>query len=227
MHARQAVASRLSLVEEVKTCVVVYSSYDVVTAGLSVLLGSHPRIDLRIGGLGDVVVHGAQVVLYDVIGLHDGDGSDLDRLVKETDVAVLAVTRDLRPDLADRAIEKGVDGCVSVDAPVDELVAAVEAAAWGDLHGDRSPEAVDFTINPATPALDVGLSPREAEMLRMITAGFSNLQIAEELYLSINSVKTYIRSAYRRIGVQNRTQAAVWSMQHGFGSDDPGPDDQR
>lgn len=207
-----------------RTSVVVFSSHDVVTAGLSVLLGSHPRVDLRVGDLADVALHGAHVVLYDVIGLHEGDGSDLDRLVKESDVAVLAVTRDLRPDLADRAIEKGVDGCISVDAPADELVAAVEAAAWGDLHGDGSADAVDFTVNPATPARDVGLSPREEQMLRMITAGFSNQQIAEELYLSINSVKTYIRSAYRRIGAQNRTQAAVWSMQNGFGTDESAPE---
>ena len=206
-----------------RTCVVIYSTHDVVTAGLSVLLGSHPRIDLRVGDVAEVVVHGAHVVLYDVIGLHEGDGSDLDRLIKESDVAVLAVTRDLRPDLADRAIEKGVDGCVSGDAPTDELVAAVEAAAWGDLHGDGSPDAVDFTVNPAMAANEVGLSPREEQMLRMITTGFSNQQIADELFLSINSVKTYIRSAYRRIGVETRTMAAVWSLQHGFGSDEAPP----
>lgn len=205
------------------TSVLVLSSHDVITAGLSVLLGAHPRVELRAGDLADVVMHGADVVLYDVIGLHEGDGTDLDRLVKESDVAVLAVTRDLRPDLADRALEKGVDGCVSSDAPTEELVAAVEAAAWGDLHGDGSPDSVDFTVNPATAGHDVGLSPRESEMLRMITAGYSNQEIAGELYLSINSVKTYIRNAYRRIGVPNRTQAAIWALQNGFATDESSP----
>ncbi|WP_134767587.1 LuxR C-terminal-related transcriptional regulator [Nocardioides sp. 1609] len=60
------------------------------------------------------------------------------------------------------------------------------------------------------------LSPRERDMVRLIVAGMSNQEIADTLYLSINSVKTYIRSAYRRMGVETRTQAVVWGVRHGF-----------
>ncbi len=63
---------------------------------------------------------------------------------------------------------------------------------------------------------DVGLTPREIDVLSLITQGLSNQEIAEQSYLSINSVKTYIRSAYRRIGVTSRSQAVVWCLQHGF-----------
>ena len=136
--------------------------------------------------------------------------------VTESDVAVGALTRDLRPDLADTALAKGVDGCVSLDASGDDLVAAVEAAAWGDLTGADAPDGVDFTVNPAHDALP-HLAPREAEVLGLIVEGLSNAEIAERLYLSINSVKTYIRGAYRRIDVQTRSQAVVWAMQHGVG----------
>jgi DNA-binding NarL/FixJ family response regulator len=72
---------------------------------------------------------------------------------------------------------------------------------------------------------DVGLSPRESSVLALITAGLANQDIADQLYLSVNSVKTYIRSAYRKIGVTCRSQAVAWAMQHGFsaaGSDAPG-----
>jgi DNA-binding CsgD family transcriptional regulator len=62
----------------------------------------------------------------------------------------------------------------------------------------------------------VGLTAREAEVLALITQGFSNQEIAERSYLSINSVKTYIRTAYRKIGVTRRAQAVVWGMKHGF-----------
>ncbi len=61
------------------------------------------------------------------------------------------------------------------------------------------------------PGREAGLSPREAEILALITQGLSNQEIADRAYLSINSVKTYIRSAYRKIGVTRRTQAAVWA----------------
>ena len=56
-------------------------------------------------------------------------------------------------------------------------------------------------------------------MLALITQGLSNQEIAERSYLSINSVKTYIRTAYRKIGVTRRSQAVVWGMQHGFEPD--------
>ena len=204
------------------TKVLVTSEHEVVCSGLTTLLDAHPGFTTLIGSVDILLLEGADVVLYDVQGLLDSDGSELDRLVKENDVAVLAVTRDLRPELADRALEKGVDGCVSLDVGAEELVAAVEAAAWGDLHGDGSPGAVDFTLNPAREPDLPHLAPREAEVLALITEGLSNADIAQRLYLSINSVKTYIRGAYRRIDVQTRSQAVVWAMQHGIGR--PGQD---
>ena len=201
------------------TRVLVTSEHEVVCVGLTTLLQSDPRFECRVGAVDELLLNGADVVLYDVLGLVDNDGSELDRLVKETDVAVLAVTRDLRPDLADLALEKGADGCISMDAGAEELFAAVEAAAWGDLEGERSPEAVDFTVNPAYDGDTIPhLAPRESEVLQLIAAGLSNADIAARLYLSINSVKTYIRGAYRRIDVQTRSQAVVWAMQHGLGA---------
>lgn len=197
------------------TRVLVCSDHDVVRTGISALLDDDPRLETRVGGVDVLVMEGADVVLYDVLGLLDNDGSELDRIIKETDVAVLAVTRDLRPDLADAALAKGVDGCVSLGASHDELHAAVEAAAWGDLRGGDG--GVDFTVNPAHDGTVPHLAPREAEVLGLIVEGLSNAEIAERLYLSINSVKTYIRGAYRRIDVQTRSQAVVWAMQHGVG----------
>ena len=59
------------------------------------------------------------------------------------------------------------------------------------------------------------LSRREQEMLQLIASGLSNEEIAGRLYLSRNSVKSYVRSAYRKIGVTRRTQAAMWWVEHG------------
>ena len=202
------------------TRVLVTSEHEIVCVGLTTLLQSDPRFECRVGAVDELLLEGAEVVLYDVAGLVDNDGSELDRLVKETDVAVLAVSRDLRPDLADLALAKGADGCVSMDAGAEEVFAAVEAAAWGDLEGERSPEAPDFTGNPAHDDDDAlpHLAPREAEVLQLIAAGLSNADIAAKLYLSINSVKTYIRGAYRRVDVQTRSQAVAWALQNGLGA---------
>ncbi|MDP3892306.1 response regulator transcription factor, partial [Nocardioides sp.] len=67
-----------------------------------------------------------------------------------------------------------------------------------------------------TPSHDFDLSPREAEVLALIAKGMSNKEIAQTVFLSVNSVKTYIRTAYRKIGVHRRGQAVVWAHEHGF-----------
>lgn len=61
-----------------------------------------------------------------------------------------------------------------------------------------------------------GLSIREREVLALITRGLSNEEIGAELLLSINSIKTYVRTAYRKIGVSRRTQAVAWGLAHGL-----------
>jgi len=72
-----------------------------------------------------------------------------------------------------------------------------------------------FTITERG-ALREALSPRECDMLRMISQGLSNQEIADGLHLSINSVKTYVRSAYRKIGVSSRSKAVIWGARNGF-----------
>lgn len=58
------------------------------------------------------------------------------------------------------------------------------------------------------------LSDREREVLALIAQGRSNDEIGRELFVSINTVKTYVRSAYRKIGVQRRSQAVLWALEH-------------
>ena len=69
------------------------------------------------------------------------------------------------------------------------------------------------------PGRSAGLSPREAEVLALIARGLSNQEICDRAHVSINSIKSYIRSAYRKIGVKSRTQAVLWALAHGFAHD--------
>ena len=66
------------------------------------------------------------------------------------------------------------------------------------------------------PAPSTLLTPREAEIISLITQGFDNFSIAREACLSINSVKTYIRTAYRKMGVTTRSQAVLWGVRNGY-----------
>ncbi|WP_139977405.1 helix-turn-helix transcriptional regulator [Nocardioides litoris] len=92
----------------------------------------------------------------------------------------------------------------TVDAPVEPVAVIEEAPSVRAAEAHRLP--------------DVGLTPREAEIVSLIVSGLSNREISESLQLSINSVKTYIRSAYRKMGVERRTQAVLWGLDHGIGA---------
>jgi len=63
------------------------------------------------------------------------------------------------------------------------------------------------------------LTRREMEVIALVTLGMSNEEVALQACVSINTVKSYIRSAYRKIGVRSRTQAVLWGLEQGFGWD--------
>lgn len=163
------------------------------------------------------------VVLYDVAALARSDGADLDLLVKRTATVVLAVSRDLRPDLLGQAFARGIDGFVPLSASEQEVLGGITSAMTGWQEGDPGPDPV---VGASTSVQgshrlgrDVGLSARETRVLALIAQGLSNDEIAARDFITVNTVKTYVRTAYRKIGVTNRAQAAIWAVQHGFGTE--------
>ena len=70
------------------------------------------------------------------------------------------------------------------------------------------------------PGQAAGLSQREAEVLTFIVRGLTNEEIGRRSFLSINTVKTYVRTAYAKIGARNRAEAVAWGIRHGFESTD-------
>ena len=153
------------------------------------------------------------VVLFDVIKLVDEDGNDLDYWLTESSSTVIAIDRTLRPSLGACAREKGVEWSITLGITAAELVTVIQDAITG--HLDDSSIAREWEANDYL-GRDTGLTRRESEILGLIVQGRSNLEAAEDLFLSINSVKTYVRSTYRKIGVSTRSQAVVWGIQHGF-----------
>jgi DNA-binding NarL/FixJ family response regulator len=81
---------------------------------------------------------------------------------------------------------------------------------------DASLEMAAELPEPRDTCTAADLTARQRDVLGLLVLGYSNQEIAEELYLSINSVKTYIRTAYLRIGVQRRSTAVLWGLQNGL-----------
>ena len=188
------------------------TTQQVVAAGLRTIL-EQAEGPLEITVDTPAAGHEPDIVLYDVIKLNDGDGSDLEHLLKDTVSTVIAIDRTLKPELGTRAKERGVEWAITLDIAPEDLAAVIQDAASGRL--DESNVAQEWDPTEFLGAAD-GLSPRESGVLQLVVLGLSNQAIADTLFLSINSVKTYIRSAYRKIGVTTRAQAIVWAIQHGF-----------
>ena len=124
----------------------------------------------------------------------------------------MVYTWNFHPDLIDSARSKGAHGYLSKTLPARELVDALEAVHAGELVvSDRraGPTAPRVRTGPAERE---GLTDREAEILALITQGKSNAEVAQLTYLSPNTVKSYIRTIYRKIDVDSRTQAVLWGV---------------
>ena len=200
--------------------VAIVNDYEMVVAGVAAMLAPHSEhvavveLDSQLPVLSDV-----DVILYDTFGQVQGDGVDLAELVDGGSARVVIFSWNTQPDLVQRALAKGAAGYLSKAMAGAEIVAALQAIDAGE---QVTPDFVDTdgrSANGEWPGREVGLTAREAEVLALITQGLSNQEIAERSYLSINSVKTYIRTAYRKIGVTRRAQAVVWGMTNGFEPD--------
>lgn len=100
-----------------------------------------------------------------------------------------------------------------------QIIAALKRVVNGEVVVLAGFEESSADSEGDWPGRDAGLTPREAEVIALITQGLTNQQIADRVYLGLNTIKTYIRSAYRKIGVERRSQAVLWGTQNGFKPD--------
>ncbi len=101
---------------------------------------------------------------------------------------------------------------------VEDLVRRLKRGHHGETLVAIHTEALPVGGDPVGyPPHD--LSEREEEIVRRIAAGLSNRDLAASLFLGLNTVKTYIRTAYRKMGVTSRSQAVMWAVRHGLGPD--------
>ena len=197
----------------------IVNDYEIVVSGLASMLEEHrDRVHVVEINAQTAVLSDVDVVLVDTFGKLPRDGDALDDLIRESSAPVVLFSWELPDDSVASALRAGAGGYLSKSLRADEVVDALEAIRDGEVVVLTSSATVDEGSSDGFewPGQIEGLSPREAEVLAFITQGLSNQEIAETTYLSINSVKTYIRTAYRKIGATRRVEAVSWGIQNGF-----------
>ena len=200
--------------------VLAVDDHPLALAGLQQLLGSLDEVVL-VGAaasgdeaLGMADEHEPDVVLMDL----EMPGKDGIRATREllarrpgTPVVVLTSFSDRERILA--ALDAGAVGYLLKDVRPDELTRAIQAAAGGEapLHPRAARELL--AARPARPLL----SAREEEVLELVARGMPNKLIARRLEISERTVKGHLTRIFERIGVTDRTQAALWARERGLG----------
>ncbi len=160
------------------------------------------------------------VALLD-IRMSDGDGlTSLGRIKLDyPEMPVLIFSTYDNPTYVARAVALGAAGYVLKGAPRDHLVACIRKAAAGESAWTRD-ELRRVTGALATPRLnadiEVPLTQRESEVLRQLALGLTNKEIAIALNISYETVKEHVQHILRKVGVSDRTQAAVWAVRKGL-----------
>ena len=196
----------------------IVDDYAVVVAGVARFLASE-RIDVVETGASLSVLTDVDIVLYDTFGQVQGVGLDLQDFVRDSGAKVVVYSWNLKPEMIEQAMAGGARGYLSKVLTGPEVVAALERVMRGEVVIITGENETSVGGVGDWPGRSAGLSPREAEMLALITQGLSNQEIADRVFLSMNTVKTYIRSAYRKIGVTRRSHALMWGVENGFEPD--------
>ena len=198
----------------------VVQDHPLVHAGLRGLLAPYPdRVRLVADDLAQVTASGVDVVLHDPFGGLPGGVSVRRGGPGRTRPRVVVFSWRCEEHLVASALADGADGYLAKSCTAEQLVDAVERVHRGEqVRPGGSGGARD---GRAWRGAEHGLSARESAVIALVCRGMSNADIAEHAYLSINTVKTYIRSGYRKIGATTRPQAVIWGLEHGFDTRSP------
>ena len=208
--------------------VLVCDDQAVVCDGLEMILDSDPEIQVIAKAYdGDEAVAQLEksqpdLVLMD-LKMPGMNGIQATRLIRQKYpfVKVLVLTTYGDDEWVFDAIRSGADGYLLKGVQREELIRAVKGTLQGQTHVDPAVAGKLFNSVAKSPVSDHStlteqLSERELEILKRIGRGLSNAEIAEELYLTRGTVRNYVSTILSKLGVEDRTQAAILAIQYGL-----------
>jgi two-component system, NarL family, response regulator LiaR len=208
------------------TRVLITDDHGVVRQGLRMFLSLDPNFEV-VGeasngeeALAMARDLGPDVVLMDLLmPVMDGISATEKIRAELPEVEVIALTSVLEDASVTGAVRAGAIGYLLKDTDSEELSRAIKAAAEGRVH--LAPEAAARLMREVrAPESPEALTGREAEVLRLLARGKANKQIASSLYVSEKTVKAHVSSILMKLGVQSRTQAALYAVRSGLVSID-------
>ena len=193
--------------------VAVVNDYEVVVAGLAAILEPFSdRVDVAAAFLiDDPLSEHVDIALYDTFGREGLEEVQLSKLLHRPEVERVAVySFNFDDDSVHAALDAGASAYLSKATPASELADQLVRVADGErviggLHGPSRSGRDDR----GWPGRDLGLSEREAEVVALAALGRRNSQIAEALYVSVDTVKTHLARSFRKLGVHNRTELSA------------------
>jgi len=209
------------MTQQNKVRLLVAEDHEIVRKGLKSLLA-----DTNINIVAEVTTgkaavkyaleHEVDVVLMD-IRMPDGDGlTALGRIkLDKPDLPIVILSTFDNPTYIARAVALGAAAFLLKGCTREQLVRAIELSAAGENVWTRD-ELRRVSGALATPRLtadvEVSLTQRESEVLRQMAYGLTNKDIAQTLHISYETVKEHVQHILRKIGLTDRTQAAVWAV---------------
>jgi two-component system, NarL family, response regulator LiaR len=206
----------------VATRVLITDDHGVVRQGLRMFLSLDP--DIQVVGEAEngqealAMVRDLEpdVVLMDLL-MPVMDGISATKAIRAAlpEVEVIALTSVLEDASVTGAVRAGAIGYLLKDTDAEELSRAIKAAAEGRVH--LAPGAVARLMREVrAPENPEALTDRETEVLKLLACGKANKQIAGNLYVSEKTVKAHVSSILMKLGVQSRTQAALYAVRTGL-----------
>ncbi|HET9492864.1 MAG TPA: response regulator transcription factor [Chloroflexia bacterium] len=202
--------------------VILADDHEMLRAGLRLFLQRDPDIEVVAEAAdGREAVRLAAELRPDVVLMDMRmplmDGIEATAAIKRDlpDVEVLALTSLLEDSWVVGAIRAGATGYLLKTTRADELCQAVKAAAAGQVQ--LSADAAAFLVKEVrAPDRHESLSERELEVLKYLARGLSNKEIAHELCVEENTVRTHVHNILRKLNVPSRTQAALFALHSGL-----------